>query len=227
MRFFLLFFVVFLSHCAPALHNIISDTEVLAKLSHNGEKISSFRGMGRVSFMLNHKQGAVEVLMAADKKGNLRIETGNFFGVPLSAMTIENQRLAYYVIPEEKFYVGEPSQKIIPSVLPLGIEERDLRGLIFFSKKTVEGFKKKKSFKLDIFKCRYDEKQNLFYPTGFRLTDKKTGEYLQINWEEYDLNPPAFPVKIFRLERPPQARLIVWESTGKHSPLLKGYDEAE
>lgn len=227
MRLFLLLFSFFLSHCAPTLQNIISDSEVFAKLNHNGEKISSFRGMGRVSFRLGQKQGAVEVLIAADKKGNLRIETGNFFGAPLSAMTIQNQKLAYYVIPEERFYVGEPSEKIVSSVLPLQIEERDLRGLVFFSKETVEGFKKKKSFKLDIFKCRYEEKQDLFYPTGFRLTDEKTGEYLQIKWEEYDLNPPPFPVKIFRLERPPQARLIVWGSTGKHSPLLKGYDEIE
>ncbi|MEK7790011.1 MAG: hypothetical protein AAB309_00110 [Deltaproteobacteria bacterium] len=227
MRVFLLFFLIFLPHCAPALHNIISNAEVLAKLNHNGEKISSFRGMGRVSFRLSQKEGAVEVLIVADKKGNLRLETGNFFGVPLSAMTIQNQKLAYYVISEEKFYIGEPSEKIVSSVLPLQIEERDLRGLIFFSKETVEGFKKKKSFKLDIFKCRYEEKQNLFYPIGFRLTDEKTGEYLQINWEEYDLNPSPFPAKIFRLERPPQARLMVWGTTEKHSPLLKGYDEIE
>lgn len=226
MGFYAPLFLVF-SQCAPSLQNIIEEAEVFEKLEHNAERISAFRGMGRVAFTLNQKNGVVEALMVADKKGNLRIETGNFFGVPLSAMTIRNHRLRYYVIPEEKFYVGEPSEKIVSSVLPLGIDEDDLRGLLFFSKKTVVSFKKRKPFKLDIFKCRHDEKQNLFFPSGFRLTNEKTGEYLQINWEEYDLNPPPFPPKVFQLERPPQAKLIVWETVPKYSPILQGYDEVE
>lgn len=218
-------FFLTLSHCAPSLQNIISDTEVFEKLNHNAEKISSFRGMARVSFMLDQKKGVVEALVVADKKGNLRIETGNFFGVPLSAMTVQNHKLRYYVISEEKFYVGEPSEEIVSAVLPLGIGESDLRGLLFFSNETIQGFKKRRPFRLDIFKCRHEEKQNLFFPSGFRLTNEKTEEYVQLNWEEYDLNPPPFPGRVFQLKKPPQARLIVWGTTRRYSPVLKGYDE--
>jgi len=225
--FYVLYLFLLFIHCAPSLQNIIQEAEVLEKLEHNAERISSFRGMGRVSFTLDQRNGVAEALIVADKKGNLRIETGNFFGVPLSAMTIQNHKLRYYVIPEEKFYVGEPSEKIVSSVLPLGIEESDLRGLLFFSKKTILDFKKRKPFKLDIFKCRHDEKQNLFFPSGFRLTNEKTGEYVQINWEEYDLNPPSFPSKVFQLEKPSQARLIVWGTVPKYSPILQGYEEAQ
>lgn len=227
MRIFLLLTSLFFTQCAPSFRDVISDEEVTEKLTHNAERIGSFRGMGRISFKLDQKEGTVELLIVADKKGNLRIETGNFLGVPLSAMTIQNRKLAYYVIPEEKFYVGEPSEKIVSSILPLQIEESDLRGLIFFSKNVVQGLKKRKPFKLEIFKCREDEKQNLFYPTGFRLTNEKREEYLEINWEEYDLNPPPFPEKIFKLEKPSQARLIPWGTAKQYSPMLKGYDKVE
>jgi len=214
----------FVTACA-SLSNVVPDTVVLEKLAMNKEGIHSMRGMGNIYFRLNNKKGSVDTVLLASKKGNLRLETGNHFGVPLMAMTIQNKKLSYYVIPEEKLYVGDAAE-LSTRVLPLGITEKDLPGLLFFSKETYLRFKKRAGYKIEFFEIELDTRSKMFYPKGFKITDVKTEEYIAVSWDAFDINPAPFSEALFQIKPGSQVRVYEWKG-GKLTPAFQGFDEVD
>ena len=221
--YFIFLISLLFSSCA-SLEGVVSDAELLSKLELNKEGVHSFRGSAYLSFSLNHKKGAVDFLILADSKGNLRMETGSFIGFPLSAMTIYQKKVTYYAIPEEKVYTGGSS--LVPQALPFHLTEEELRGLLFFSKKTYVDLKKREQFKLEVFGLKEDESTHFYYPSALRLTYLKTQEYITLRWDGVDLNPSAFSSALFKLDIPPQARIYQWKE-GRMTPLLQGSEEEE
>jgi len=210
--------------CATAFQGIVSDEEILEKLEFNQERISSFRGMAKVYFSLNGKKGSVETLMLGNQAGDFRIETGNFFGVPLTAMTIWQDTLTYYIIPEEKIYIGKPAEKVATQVLPLGLTPEDVKGLMLFSRRTYTKLKRDRVFKIEFDTLNKDDRTGFYYPAGFKLSRSGTEEYVLVRWEAFDLNPPPFPSSLFQIQKPAQARL--YYVVDRHvTPLLKGTDQ--
>jgi len=213
--------------CGPSLQEVVKETELSPAFKHNQEKIHSFRGVARVFFSFGKKKGSVEVLVVSEKPDHLRMETGNFFGVPLSVLTIYQGKVTYYVIPEEKYYVGEAKEQVTQQFLPFELTEENIFGLIYFSQKTYDFFKHHKRFQLDFYEVKEKEELKLFYPRGFKLTDKKTKDTVEWRWDAYDLNPPKFSSMHFKIEKPAQARWIDLRGAHKTSPIFKGEEESE
>ena len=198
----------------------VTQEEVSKKLSLNKERISSLRTMGKAQFALKNLEGTVEILLLVEKKGNVRVETGNFFGVPLSALTIRNNRMQYYVISEEKIYQGDPDQ-LLKAILPFDLTQKDFLGLLLFSGPTVRKFQKNERFELQFYP--FKKEGELYYPQGLRLTDLKTDEYMEIQWGGIDINPAPFRSQHFKIIPPPQAQVIEWGEKKKTRPLFEGH----
>ncbi len=216
------FVFLFLLACGPSLHDIIPEPDLLEKLQHNQEKITSFRGMGRASFSLQGQKGSVEILVVAQKPDQLRVETSHFLGYPLTTLTIHKGKLIYYVESYERYYVGKTGDPAAQKFLPFGLQEKDFLNILLFSKSAYEKFKNHSKYQLSFLDIQEDEKQKLFYPRGFRLSAKKDQEYVEIGWNQFDLNPQKFSARLFELEKPPQARRIELSSSQKVIPIFKG-----
>lgn len=217
-----LFFIIFFISCS-SLHNVVSETKLSEALEKNQGKIRSFRGMGKASFSVNKQEGSVEILAIAEKSGRLRIETGTFFNIPLSILTVYEDKLSYYAISEEKYYVGKTSEDNMKYLLPLELTEKDLLGFLFFDKTTIDRFKQNKQYQLEFFELKKNEKQNLYYPEGLKITHVKNGDFLLLSWDEFDLNPSPFSKIHFQFKKPPQAMSIPLSSLRK-VPLFKAQD---
>lgn len=213
--------------CASLQGYIASEQEVYEKLALNqGQgKVTSFRGVAEITFHLKDQKGSVEAIIIADQKGNLRVETANFFGVPLTVFSIYRGKVTYYIIPEEKIYIGLSSEAMPEKVLPFSLSEADLKGLIFFSKETYDKFKVHSRHKLQFYTFKKDEITDLYYPSGLKLTKRDNeDEFVRIEWDGYDLNPEKLPESLFKLEPPAQARIYAWDQVSIR-PLLKGHSE--
>lgn len=214
--FWILFFHI---SCGLSLHDVVSEVKLAEAFKYNAGKIRSFRGMGRAYFSLQEKEGAVDIVAISEKPDRMRIEVGGLLGIPLSVLVTSRQKLTYYAIPEEKYYVGRTQENISRHVLPLGLTEKDLLGFLLFDEKAIQKLKGKKQYKLEIFELTKDEEtRGLYYPEGFKVTDIRTKDTLQVVWEEFDINPPAFSKIHFVLKKPPQAMLISFGS--KTTPLF-------
>lgn len=209
--------------CAcTTLGPLISQEELLEKLLLNQNKIHSFRGVAHVDFQLSGQKGSMEAVVIAEKEGDIRVETGNFFGVPLSVLTISKDKLMYYVMSEEKIYIGKASQ-MAQDILPLHITDQELLGLLLFSRSTVEKFMKHARLKVDFFSLVFQKDQKIYYPEAIKLTNTARDEYLEIRWEAYDINPSQLSKEHFSIDIPSQVRVYSW-SRKKGMPLLQGYD---
>lgn len=218
-------FFLFYIGCGPLLHDVIPEADLLQKFRHNQEKIASFRGMGRASFSLQGQKGSVEILVVAQKPEQLRVETSHFLGYPLTTLTIHGDKLIYYVEAYERYYVGKTGDPSAQKFLPFGLKEKDFLNILLFSKVTYDKFKNHPKYRLSFLDIQEDEKQKLFYPKGFRMTNTKTKEYVEMGWDSFDLNAQKFPPRLFELEKPPQARRIELSSSQKVVPIFKGEDE--
>lgn len=199
-------FTLLIYGCASVPKHVISEVKLQEALKQNADKIVSFRGGGTFSMKFGTKEGSVEALVLAETPGKVRIETGSFLGFPISVLTMRQGKLSYYQIPQEKFYVGKSS--MISKVLPFEIKEKDFFGLLFFKKEIFENFKQHPLLKLTVYEMRKDEKHDLFYPGGFKIEDRKTHDFLEVTWEEFDLNPLDISKEHFFLEKPPQAERV-------------------
>ncbi len=211
--------------CATSPRQMISDVKVDDALKHNVDKIFSFRGGGKFLIKVGDQEGSVEALILAEKPGSVRLETGNFLGFPVSVLTMYRGQLTYYQIAHEKFYVGK--SHLISKILPFEIEEKDFLGLLFFQKKTVDRFKNHPTLKLSIHELRKDEKLNLYYPGGFKIKHKKKGDYVEVMWEEFDLNVPPFSKELFHLDPPAQADRIVLKSATRLQGVMEDTSQEE
>ena len=218
-------FFLFCVGCGPSLHDIIPEADLAQKFRHNQEKIVAFRGLGRAAFSLQGQKGTVEVLVVAQKPDQLRIETSHFLGYPLTTLTIHKNKLIYYVEAYERYYVGKTGDPSAQKFLPFGLKEKDFLNILLFSKSVYEKFKKHPKYQLSFLDIEEDEKQKLFYPKGFRMTNKETKEYVEIGWNSFDLNAQKFPARLFELEKPPQAMRVELSSSKKVTPIFKGEDE--
>ncbi len=223
LNFFSVFLFLLNLSCASMLKTVVSEGEVLEKLELNQNKITSFRGGATVDFSLNQKKGSVEVIVVAKNSGEIRLETGNFFGVPLTVLAIKQGKLSYYNISEEKIYVGE-AKNLSTVILPLRLSDHDLLGLLLFSKQTVLKLKKDPHFTLEFLGFKKDDEKNAFYPTALKLTNQKSKDFLEVSWEGYDFNPQNLSDELFQIKKPPQARIIYWKE-GQTTPLLQGQEE--
>ena len=220
-------FFLFCAGCGPLLHDVIPEADLLQKFRHNQEKIASFRGMGRASFSLQGQKGSVEVLVVAQKPEQLRVETSHFLGYPLTTLTIHKDKLIYYVEAYERYYVGKTGDPSAQKFLPFGLKEKDFLALLLFSKSAYEKFKAHPTYHLSFLDIQEDEKQKLFYPKGFRMTNKETQEYVEIGWDQFDLNAQKFPDRLFEFKKPPQAMRVELSSSKKVTPIFKGGDDEE
>ncbi|MBI3018801.1 MAG: hypothetical protein HYY61_02795 [Deltaproteobacteria bacterium] len=220
-------FFLFLVGCRASLHDVIPEADLLQKFRHNQEKIASFRGMGSASFSLQGQKGSVEVLVVAQKPEQLRVETSHFLGYPLTTLTIHKNKLIYYVEAYERYYVGKTGDPSAQKFLPFGLKEKDFLAILLFSKSAHEKFKNHPKYRLSFLDIQEEEKQKLFYPKGFRMTNKETQEYVEIGWDSFDLNAQKFPARLFELEKPPQALRVELSSSQKVIPIFKGEDEAK
>ncbi|MBI2645737.1 MAG: hypothetical protein HYW85_01675 [Deltaproteobacteria bacterium] len=219
-------FFLFCVGCGPSLHDIIPEADLAQKFRHNQEKIVAFRGLGRAAFSLQGQKGTVEVLVVAQKPDQLRVETSHFLGYPLTTLTIHKNKLIYYVEAYERYYVGKTGDPSAQKFLPFGLKEKDFLNILLFSKSVYEKFKKHPKYQLSFLDIEEDEKQKLFYPKGFRMTNKETQEYVEIGWHSFDLNAQKFPARLFELAQPPQSRRVELSSSQKVIPIFKGEDEA-
>ena len=211
--------------CAPTLQGVVSDADVLEKLSYNNEKIQSFRGMGKAYFSLKEGKGSLELIVVAKKPGDLRIETGNFFGVPLSVITTRENKMQYYDIPYEKFYEGKLDSRFLRAILPLNLNQKDLLGLLFFSQKTYEKMKASQKYRLEFIGIQKREKDRFYYPRELRLTNTHTEEFIHMGWEEFDLNPKALKPDLFWVQKPAYATRIEIGGASRANPLFQGQPE--
>ncbi len=211
--------------CGPLLHDVISESDLLQKFRHNQEKIVSFRGLGRAAFSLQDQKGSVEILVVAQKPEQLRVETSHFTGYPLTTLTIHQDKLIYYVEAYERYYVGKTGSPAAQKFLPFGLKEKDFLALLLFSKSVYEKYKNHPKYQISFLDIQEDEKQKLFYPKGFRMTNKETQEYVEIGWDSFDLNAQKFPVRLFEFAQPPQSRRVELSSSQKVTPIFKGDEE--
>ena len=121
--------------------------------------------------------------------------------------------------------MGKTGDPAAQKFLPFGLKEKDFLDILLFSKKVHEKFKEDATYQLSFLDIQEDEKQKLFYPKGFRMTNKKTQEYVEIGWDQFDLNVQKLPDRLFEFPKPPQARHIELSSSQKVTPIFKGEDE--
>lgn len=224
---FLLISLFLFTACGPSLHDVVPDIKLTDAFKQNKDQIHSFRGMATAFFSLQDKKGSAELLVVSQTPDHLRVETGNSFGIPLSVLTIYQGNLTYYVIPEENYYVGQTAQGVSKRVLPLALNEKDLLDILFFHQKVYEKFKKNKDYTLEFYELKEDERLHLIYPKAFKLTQVKTHEYVEVHWDEFDLNPHAFSKDHFYIEKQPQSHRIHLKPTQRLTPLFKGDDEGK
>lgn len=172
-------------------------------MDQNQEKIKSLRGMARVYFSLPEGKGTVEAIAVVQKPRSLRLETGNFFGFPLTAFTLRQNAFEYYVIPEEKVYVGSLKDVSFNHIFPFSIDIQDLMNIFLFSKKSL---KHPKTYKLHF--MRIEQRGNLYYPLEMRMTDASLNHFIHWTWQEVELNPKALSKEVFELKKPKHARVV-------------------
>lgn len=103
---------------------------VLERLDARSQRLRSVKGEARVRVKSPQQSGAVSELIAAQRPASLHLETLNFFGKPVAALSTNGETFALFVEQTATFYTGPATAANVSRLAVVELEPRDVVALL-------------------------------------------------------------------------------------------------